>query len=104
MSAAFVIAAQRRFAPNVSTDELIEFVADVRSRSPEVADKVDPTAAERVLMAVFTGQPIDDIAPRTSWGTQLVLMAAIIGDEHLDDEGLDAFLAEARKLADQWLA
>jgi hypothetical protein len=60
--------------------------------------------AERVIMAVFTGQPLDDVDPRASWETQLVLMAAIIGDEHLDGAGLDAFLAEARKLADQWLA
>lgn len=82
----------------------MEFVGDARSRSPEVAGQVDPKTAERVIMAAFTGQPLDDIDPRTSWETQLVLMAAIIGDEHLDDAGLDAFLAEARKLADQWLA
>lgn len=41
---------------------------------------------------------------RSARETQLVLMAAVIGDERLDDEGLDAFLAEARKLANQWLA
>jgi hypothetical protein len=104
VSAAFVVAAQRRFAQDVSPGEVIEFVGDVRSRSSEVADQVDPKTAERVIMAVFTGQPLDDIDPRTSWEAQLVLMAAIIGDEHLDDAGLDSFLAEARKLADQWLA
>jgi hypothetical protein len=103
-SAAFVVAAQRRFARDVSQGEVIEFVGDVRSRSPHVADQVDPKTAERVIMAVFTGQSLDDIDPRASWETQLVLMAAIVGDEHLDDAGLDAFLAEARKLADQWLA
>lgn len=104
VSAAFVIAAQRRFAQDVSPAEVIDFVGDVRSRSPEVADQVDPTTAERVIMAVFTGQSLNDIDARTSWETQLVLMAAIVGDEHLDDAGLDAFLVEARKLADQWLA
>jgi hypothetical protein len=31
-------------------------------------------------------------------------MVAIVYGENLDDAGLDAFLAEARKLADQWLA
>jgi hypothetical protein len=31
-------------------------------------------------------------------------MAAIVGDEHLDDAELDAFLAQVRALADQWLA
>jgi hypothetical protein len=28
----------------------------------------------------------------------------LIADQYLDDAGLDAFLAQARKLADQWLA
>jgi hypothetical protein len=104
VSAAFVIAAQRRFAQDVSQEKVIEFVGDVRSRSPEVGDQVDPKTAERVIMAVFTDQLSDDIDPRKSWETQLLLMAAIIGAQHLDDAGLDAFLAEARKLADQWLA
>ena len=104
VSAAFVTAAQRRFARDVSPSEVINFVGDVRSRSAGAADQVDPKTAERVIMAVFTGQSLDDIDPRTSWQTQLVLMAAIIGDEQLDDAGLDAFLAEARKLADEWLA
>jgi hypothetical protein len=104
VSAAFVVAAQRRFARDASPGQVIEFVGDVRSRSPEVAGQVDPATAERVVMAVFTGQPLDDVDARASWETQLVLMAAIIGDEHLNDAGLDAFLAEARKLADQWLA
>jgi hypothetical protein len=104
VSAAFVLAAKRRFARDVSPGQVIEFVGDVRSRSPEVAGQVDPKTAERVIMAVFTGESLQDIDPRTSWETQVVLMAAIIGDERLDDEGLDAFLAGARKLADQWLA
>lgn len=104
VSAAFMIAAERRFAPDVSPDVVIEFVADVRSRSAQVADQVDPKTAERVIMAVFTGQSLDDIDAATSLQIQLILMAAIIGDERLDDAGLDAFLAEARKLADQLLA
>jgi hypothetical protein len=53
----------------------------VRSRSAGAADQVDPKTAARVIMAVFTGQPLDDIDPRMSWQAQLVLMAAIIGDE-----------------------
>jgi hypothetical protein len=65
---------------------------------------MDPVIAERVVMAVLTGQSLDDVDPRTSWEAQSVLMAAIVGAESLDDAGLDAFLAEARKLADEWLA
>jgi hypothetical protein len=31
-------------------------------------------------------------------------MVAIVSGENLDGAGLDAFLAEARKMADKWLA
>lgn len=104
VSAAFVVAVERRFAQDVSPGEVIEFVGDVRSNSPQVSGQVDPVIAERVIMAVFSGEPLDDIDARKSWETQLLLMAAIVGGAHYDDAGLDAFLAEARKLADQWLA
>ena len=96
-------AVERRFARDVNPGEVIEFVGSVRSTSPHVADKVDPVIAERVIMGVFNDDSLDDIGVRKSFETQLILMAAIIGDEQLDDAGLDAFLAKARKLADAWL-
>jgi hypothetical protein len=104
VSAAFVTAVQRRFAPEASQGEVVEFVGSVRSRSPQVADKIDPVIAERVVMGVLADDSLDDVDARKSFETQLVLMAAIVGGENLDDAGLDAFLAQARKLADQWLA
>jgi len=104
VSAAFVVAVERRFSPDVKPEEVIEFVADARSRSPHFADRMDPVIAERVVLAAVTGQSLDDIDPRTSWEAQSVLMSAIVGSEGLDDAGLNAFLAEARKLADEWLA
>ena len=33
-------------------------------------------------------------------GAQATLLTALIVDEHLDDAGLDAFLADARSMAD----
>ena len=36
--------------------------------------------------------------------TQIILPAALINSERLDEAGLDAFLADASKLANQWLA
>jgi hypothetical protein len=56
-----------------------------------------------VIMAVFNGDSLDDLDARKSFEAQSVLMVAIIYDENLDDTGLDAFLAEARKMADAWL-
>jgi hypothetical protein len=103
-SAAFVVAVPRRFARDVSPAEVIELVGNVRARSPQAADQVDPVIAERLVLGLFNDEPLDGIDARRSFKAQLLLMVAIIGDEHLGDAGLDAFLAEARKLADEWLA
>jgi hypothetical protein len=44
--AAFTIAARRRFSPTWSPAEIVRFVADVRSRSSEMAALLQPSAAE----------------------------------------------------------
>ena len=103
VSAAFVVAVQRRFARDVTAEEVIQFVGDIRARFPRSADQVDPVIAERLIMGVFNEDSLEDIDRRKSFEVQSVLMVFIIYDENLDDAGLNAFLAEARKLADQWL-
>lgn len=102
VTAAFCQAVERRFASDNSADDVIEFVGDVRSRSDRAADEIDPRTAERLILAVYTDEPIGDLDPKTSFGIQLLLLAALIADAQLDDAGLDEFLTEARKLADQW--
>lgn len=104
VSSAFVVAVERRFARDVSPGDVMEFVADVRSRSPQLADQLDPVTGERVILAVFSGESLNDIDARKSWEAQSMLMTAIVGGENFDDAGLEGFLAEARKLADEWLA
>ena len=103
LGAAFCIAVERRFVPGGSTAAVIEFVADVRSRSEGLAAKIDPAAAERLIRAVYTDEHISDLDRETRIGTQFVLLAALIVDEHLDEAGLDTFMADARELADEWL-
>lgn len=102
VTAAFCTAVERRFAPDGSADDVIEFVGDVRSRTGRAADEIDPRTAERLILAVYTDEPIGDLDPKASFGIQILLLAALIADAQLDDPGLDEFLAEARKLADQW--
>jgi hypothetical protein len=103
VSAAFVVAVQRCFPRDVTAEQVIQFVGDIRSRFPQSANEVDPVIAERLIMGVFNDDYLEDIDRRKSFEVQSVLMVFIIYDENLDDAGLDAFLAEARKLADQWI-
>lgn len=102
VSAAFSLAAERRFPEGTPTAEIIDYVADVRSRSDRTA-AIDPVAAERVLLAISADEKIGDIDRRTSFETQLVLLAALIADAHLDDRELDEFMLKSRRRADRWL-
>jgi hypothetical protein len=104
VSAAFCEAVERRFSAQDPAERVIEFVADVRARFDRDGNQIDPRAAERMIRAVYTAEQIDDLDSATKGRTQIILLAALIDGEQLDATGLDAFLADATKLADQWLA
>lgn len=105
VGAAFFEAVDRRFAGRATVADVVEFVGDVRATSPQVADDLDPSAAERLIkFSLGVEVPVDDLDARKKFQTQLIVLAALIADEQLDDAGLDAFLAEARASADEWLA
>lgn len=103
VSAAFCTAVSDRFPEGTPAADVIEYVGDVRSRT-EGAAKLDPVIAERLILAVFTDEETDDIDTRTSFRTQLVLLAALIADAQPDEAGLDRFMGRARRLADRWLS
>lgn len=102
LTAAFFEAVDRRFAQNGRTADVVEFVADVRARHLKDADEIDPRAAERLILAIFSDEEVDDLDTETKVSAQIILLYALITDARLDDAGLDGFLAEARKLADEW--
>jgi hypothetical protein len=102
VTAAFCIAAERRFPQGTKASDVIQFVGDARSRTERMTE-IDPRTAERVIRAVISDENIDDIDPRTSFETQILLLAAMTADSHYDATALDEFLAEARRLADQWM-
>lgn len=104
VAAAFCTAVERRFAKDGTTADVVEFVGDVRARSERLSEAIDPHTAERVIRAVYTDELVDDVDDKTMGGTQIVLLTALIADAHLDDAGLDEFMAAARGLADQWLS
>jgi len=103
IAAAFFEAVDRRFAkPGTTTGDIIRYVGDVRARSARVSDALDPQAAERVIRHALGEGSIRDLDDDTVIGAQIVILSALIADEQLDDAGLDQFMAEARKLANQW--
>jgi hypothetical protein len=99
VSAAFLEAADRRFATASLPAAVIEWVADVRSRSPEASEAIDPAAAERVILSTLGQGDISDLSGRDIRHNMRLLLPLLIADEQLDGSALDAFMASARKLA-----
>ncbi|GLY87735.1 hypothetical protein [Actinoallomurus iriomotensis] len=102
IAAAFIEAVDRRFHQDSTDSDVVEFVGAVRAQFDRDGDEIDPIVAERMIRAVYTDEDIDDIDTETLVGNQVVLLSALIAEENLDDSELDAFLAKAGELADQW--
>jgi hypothetical protein len=100
ITGAFFEAVERRFGKASTTSDVIKFVSDARSRSDELGEKIDPRTAERIILAVYTDEEIDDLSANSVIRTQMLLLAALVADEQFDDVELDEFLAKARPQGD----
>jgi hypothetical protein len=104
LTAAFHNAVDLRFTPDSTLDEVTEFVADVRARSERLRDALDPGVAERVIVAAVGGDYVRGLDPAESNKMKMVLLTALVADMHLDDAGLDEFIAKARAFAGELLS
>jgi hypothetical protein len=105
LDAAFFEAADRRFSAQTTDEDIIAYIADVRSRTEDAADAVNPEYAERLIAKVLgRGGSIDDLEDKTATRTKHFLLVALTIDQQYDDTGLDEFLRAARKIAGHWLA
>jgi hypothetical protein len=104
LAAAFMEAVNRRFSGRDSAGEVIEYVADVRARAPEVGEKIDPGRAERLIRRILADDvDVSDIDARMRGRIFIIFLVALVSDAEYDDGQLEAFLAEARKAADDRL-
>lgn len=99
VAAALLEAVDRRFANASLPAAVVEWMADVRSRSPEASDAIDPAAAERVILKTLGQGDISDLSGGDIRHTMRLLLPLLIADEQFDESALDTFLAAARKLA-----
>lgn len=107
VAGAFIEAVERRFLRNgkaAEASEVIEFIADIRQTDDEMSSVIDPQIGEGLIFYLLKkGGPVDADKDKV-FGHQIVLLASLVGREQFTDEQLDAFLVEARFLADQLLA
>jgi hypothetical protein len=100
ITAAFVKAVIRRFGTRYTLPDIVEYVAEVRTRFRDPDRGIDPNVAERLIRKALGEGTVRGIDTKTLIHTEGVLLAALIMDEQLDDATLDTFLAEARAIAD----
>ena len=102
IASAFYLAGRRRFKGKPES-EVKSFVDDLRTRRG-LSEEIDPRVAERLILATFTDEDIEDIDGDAQGDHFAILLAGIIADARLSDSDLNSFLAEARELADEWLS
>lgn len=104
VTAAFFEAVDRRFTSGkrvADEREVIDFIATKREINPPAAELLDPSVAEQVLLhALGKGSISRSIDAETLMGTQVLLLAALIGEADLSEAELEDFLAKARAEAD----
>jgi hypothetical protein len=101
VTAAFAEAVERRFGQSHNPADIAGFVADIRVRSDRLARGIDPDVAERTILTALGKGSVQGLDRKSVTIAQLVLLAGVVADEHLNGDRLDVFLASARKLADQ---
>ena len=102
ITAAFVEAVDRRFGARHTLPDLVEYVAEVRTRFPDPNRGIDPNVAERLIRKALGEGTVRGIDKKALIHTEGVLLVALIIDEQLDGAALDAFLAKARATADSF--
>lgn len=103
VSAAFYTAVDQRFAKDSRRADVVDFVADVRTHHLNNPDEINPRVAERLILAMYTDEEINDLSGEDKFRTQFILLYPLVTDEQYDESALGEFLAEARKLGDDWL-
>lgn len=112
LTAAFCEAVERRFGTDPDPAAVIEFVGEMRARSELIRDQLSAEFAERMILSVSApadrsdgpGDPagpddLSDLDDETVIGVQLMITGSLIGDETLNGDGLDAFVATVRSTA-----
>jgi hypothetical protein len=104
--AALSVAAGKRFGPVFTSGDLVRYVAGARiARMADGHDfDFDPVAGENVLRSSL-GQPVPRPAdPGERLRAVVALLDALAGSEVHSASDVDDLLAQARALADRWLA
>jgi hypothetical protein len=104
VSAAFAIAARRRFGAATQATEVIQFVAHLRAALQKSGGDIDPRTAETMLHAVLHDEPVPSgLDEQAKVLAVTALLLDMVNQSKLPDPELDTLLAQARVLGDRIL-
>lgn len=107
VSAALTLALGNGMSESATEAQVINLVSDIRQRYFKNPDALDPKTAERLILFGLNPDAVDldDIPPRESVKTQHLLLFPLVHEAGIpaSEGGLDAFLEEARALANEWI-
>jgi hypothetical protein len=95
VTAAFAIAARRKFAAGWKRAAVIRYVGKVRALLSERPGLLDPRVAEEELSSALGGQALAAHEVGAVALARLFLLDTIIASLHLDNEAIDDLLGEA---------
>lgn len=104
VSAAFVVAARRTFAPGWTRDEVTRYVARIRGLLSEQPDALDPLVAEQELRSALGEKLTTRTGAKSRGRAQFILLNALVQSLGLDEAGVADLLDQARGIADSLLA
>jgi hypothetical protein len=94
----------KTLSPTWAVPDVIRFVAAVRAELLEDEVDIDPRTAEVLIRRALGDGIVTVLDEEAKARVQIFLLCAMVADAGFDDAELDAFLAQARGLADQLTA
>lgn len=104
VGAAFFLAARQRQLAFAGTADVIRLVADARAEIAGTGFDLDPTIAEKLIVATTTGDTseLDDLDPGLIVQSEMLLLWKLL--RPLSDDEMSQFLTEVDALAERWTA
>jgi hypothetical protein len=101
---ALFMAARRRFPDGCTNAEVVRLVGQARARFADTVGEIDPRVAETVLLGALGKAAAAENLDKTAMAMAVpALLFVLLEQEDISGDRLDAFLNEARFLAETWL-
>ncbi|GAA0555379.1 hypothetical protein [Actinomadura livida] len=102
LAVGFFEAVNRRFQAKrdaVDNDAIIDFVANLRARTREVAERLDPVVAEKMILHALGKGDLVGIDENTKLSGQILILSGLIADSAPTEAELDAFMSKVKGMA-----